>query len=155
MRAKFLDDDAVHFIAGRLFTHDGKQYFPGEPVDDARDWKNLESAVRSRHLWAVAEDPSALPLSMVKDVKALDFALTKLRADKYADDIAARDAEPEQEPGFDPTTHKISEVLDYLGLHPEEAEAVLERERASAKPRVRLITELEERLTAPEETIDV
>jgi hypothetical protein len=160
MRAKFLDHDAVHFIAGRVFVHDGKLIYPGEQVDDARDWKSLESAVRSRHLIPVAENPNELPVHMIKDVKEKSFTLARLNADSYTDMIAARDEQYEitqEQLARDkeyPGDHKISEILDYLDLHPEETATVLEREK-DGKKRVRLITELEERLTESEETIDV
>ncbi len=50
---------------------------------------------------------------------------------------------------YDPTDDRISEVLAHVDEHPEQAEEVLEKERRG-KARTRLITALEERLTAPE-----
>jgi hypothetical protein len=155
MRQKFLDHEAVHFIAGRIFSHGGKTYYPGEPVDDARDWKNLETSVRSRYLVAVTEDVDVLPPQIKKDVKSIDFAMYKLRADHYLPSIQARDTrQAELAKSFDPGEHTIAEIRNHLETYPDEAEQVLEREK-QGKNRVRLVTELEEQLTAPEEPIDV
>lgn len=155
MRQKFLDHEAVHFIAGRIFSHGGKTYYPGEPIDDARDWKNLETSVRARYLVAVAEDVDVLPPQIKKDVKSEEFAMYKLRADHYLPSIEARDARAaELVSTFVPLDHTIAEIRNYLEMHPAEAEQVLEQER-QGKNRVRLVTELEEQLTAPEESIDV
>jgi hypothetical protein len=153
---KFLNHDAVQFVAGRIFPHGGRTYYPGDLVEDARSWPNLESAVRSKYLWPVAEDLSEIPHRMQQDVKPMDQALSRLNADRYVDAVRVTQPEAEPEPeGYDPQGKKINDVLDYLSVNPAETEAVLERERSSKQPRVRLITALEERLTAPKETIDV
>ena len=155
MRQKFLDHEAVHFVAGRIFSHGGKTYYPGESVDDARDWKNLETSVRARYLVAVAEDVDVLPPQIKKDVKSIEFAMYKLRAESYQPSIQARDArQVELDATFVPLEHTIAEIRNYLNAHPDKAEQVLDQEK-QGKNRVRLVTELEEQLTAPEESIDV
>jgi hypothetical protein len=153
MVSTFLADDRIVFLAGRHFTHGGNPFVPGEEITNAREWHNLESAVRSRYLVPVVEDLSVLPLRLQKEVKVRSSVEEKLNYQHYL----ALKPEPvvEPEPVFDyPGDHKIAEILEYLDVHPEETHDVLERER-EGKNRVRLITELEERLTAPEETIDV
>jgi len=160
MRAKFLDHEAVHFVAGRIFIHDGQMVYPGEVVEDARDWRNLESMVRSRYFWPVAEDPSVLPHKLRKDVRPVAEIRAKVNAANYEDLIHDRDfvpePEPEQEdvPVIDPDW-TIKAMLDYLDEHPQEINNVLEVERANHN-RPRLVKKLEERLAVPnEEEIDV
>lgn len=153
MVSTFLADDRISFLAGRHFTHGGNLFVPGEEITNAREWRNLESAVRSRYLVPVVEDISVLPLRLQKEVKTRAWAEEKLNYQHY---LAIKpEPAPEPEPTFEyPGDHKIPEILEYLDLNPGETLEVLERER-EGKNRVRLITELEERLTAPEETIDV
>jgi hypothetical protein len=161
MATKFLDHEAVHFVAGRFFVHHGKQFFPGEVIEDARDWKNLESMVRSRWFIPVVEDQSVLPTRMQYEVKVLEDARARLNYSSYLADIESRDAEPEPEvepeeetSGFDPSW-TISKLMEYLEEHPQDIKLVLERERENQK-RPRLIKQLEERLAIPdEEEIDV
>lgn len=162
--AKFLDHEAVHFVAGRIFPHGGQIVYPGEVVEDAREWKNLESLVRSRYLLAVAEDPSVLPVGMRKDVKPVEHVRRKLNADSYLDAIQLRDgmAEPEVEPETqteETTTFSpdmtIKDLLGYLDEHPQDIKDVLQMERTNQN-RPRLVKKLEARLAVPnEEEIDV
>lgn len=159
MATKFLDHEAVHFVAGRIFIHDGKKYYPGEVIEDARSWKNLESMVRSRFFVAVSEDVSVLPPRLRKDVKTVEFARNKLSADRYQTAIEERDAEPVEVPDDEPAgvnpEWTIKQMLTYLDEHPQDIMVVLEVERSN-KNRPRLITKIEERLSVPiEEEIDV
>lgn len=158
MRAKFFDHEAVHFVAGRIFTHDGKKIFPGEVIEDAREWKNLEAVVRSRYLWPVAEDLSVLPTRMQKEVKSVEFAREKLRADRYLVDIEERDTTPEEPVEEEPVDFQPDwtnkQLKAYLDEHPQDIKKVLEFAKEQNRPR--LIKELEERLAVPdEEDIDV
>lgn len=150
---QYLNHEEISFVAGRVFKHDGVQFYPGDPVEDARSWGNLESAVRSRYLVAVTEDLGVIPHRLRGEVKEYNAAMVRLRAAQYVDAPREVAAPPEPTPEW-PGDHKIAEILEHLAIHPEETEAVLERER-EGKNRVRLVTELEERLTAPEETVDV
>lgn len=153
MARVFLADDRITFLAGRHFTHSGNLFVPGEEITNAREWPNLESAVRSRYLIPVVDDVSVIPSRYQKDVKSRAWAEEKLNLQHYL----ALKPEPAPEPEFTheyPGDHKIVEILEYLDINPDETMAVLERER-EGKNRVRLINELEDRLTAPKETIDV
>lgn len=162
MASKFLDHEAVHFVAGKIFPHGGQIFYPGEVVEDAREWKNLESLVRSHYLWPVAEDISVLPPQLQKSVRSVELARAKLNADSYLDAIQMRDgdSEPEQEvveeepAGVNPAW-TIKQMLTYLDEHPQDIKTVLEVERSNSN-RPRLIKKLEERLAVPnEEEIDV
>jgi hypothetical protein len=164
MRAKFLDHEAVHFVAGKIFPHDGKTVFPGEEVTDAREWRNLEALVRGRFLWPVAEDPSVLPAQMQREVRSVEVIRAKVNADSYLDKIQERDAEPEDleeeeapadEPVWINPEWTIKQMLTYLDEHPQDITIVLDVERSNHN-RPRLIKKLEERLAVPnEEEIDV
>lgn len=149
---RFLQDDRISFVAGRHFRTGGRPYIPGEEVPDARNWKNLESCVRSRYLIPVSDDVSELHPRFQRDVKNKEFMLDRLKFDPEKTWV-----EPEPEPEvleYNPDM-KIDDLLGYLDEHPQDVENVLAMEREH-KNRPRLISKLEERLTAPEEeTIDV
>lgn len=156
MATRFLCDDRIVFLAGRHFAHGGHRFVPGEEITNARQWPNLESAVRSRHLVAVADDLEQIPHLYRRDVKnraqmEAKLGLEQNLANKPADLPAPE--QPEQPSGLSPEM-TIKDILDYLGFHPEQTEGALEMER-HGKNRPRLIHELEERLTTPEEEIDV
>jgi len=149
---RFLDDDRVTFLAGRMFTHLGKKVLPGEEITDAREWRNLESMVRSRYMVAVTEDPSVLPPRIRKDVHERARTEDKLQAERWQQ-WRIDNPEPEPEPVVDPEELKIKEILAHLDEHPEDTESILELER-QGKNRSTLINELEERLTAPAQEME-
>lgn len=136
----------VKFMAGRPFTHDGDDYLPGDMVEPAKGWRNLESAIRSRHLIPVVDDIGDVPAYMQKEVKTVDFAHQKMgwvRSEgKESEEISSS---LEGEKILNPDIHTANEIYAYLNEHPEQTEDMLRIER-NGKNRVTVVAALEKRL---------
>lgn len=127
--------DGIYYVAGRDYILDGKQIRAGDVVENARELRNVESFVRSRHLILVVDNHNDVPVYYQKDVK-----LASLVEQKYGLKINRRDPED-----FAPEEHTIPEVLEFVEEHPELIEEVLEAEE-QGKDRVTLEAKLEEKL---------
>lgn len=145
----------IVFVAGRRFSYNGVTYDRGDVVPEARAWRNVEAAVRSRHVYLVVKDKNDVPVYFQKDVMTADLLEKKAKFTIKWPEPATETTEvvenPAEEPeGFDPAEHTIPEVLEYVGEDQGLAEAVLEAE-VEGKNRSTLVASLEELATAPEE----
>lgn len=126
----------VYYVAGRSYLLDGKQINPGDVVENAHELRNIESFVRSRHLILVVDNHNDVPVYYQKDVK-----LASLVEQKFGLKIK----HPEDPEDFAPEEHTIPEVLEFVEVHPELAEELLEAEE-QGKDRITLEAALEEKL---------
>lgn len=154
----------IYFVAGRHYVHDGVTYEPGDVVEGARTFRNVEAMVRSRHLIPVVDNHNDVPVYFQKDVKLASLVEEKFRFTIKHPDVApdSEDEEPVEDgledeqteevtEAYNPAEHTVPEVLEYVGNDKERAAAVLEAETSEGgKNRSTLTGALEELLTAPE-----
>ena len=101
--------DGVYYVAGRDYILDGRQVRAGDVVEGAKDLRNIESFVRSRHLIPVVDDLNDVPVYYQKDVKLASLVESKFKL------TINRCCEPEPEPEVEETEETPEET-------PEEAE---------------------------------
>lgn len=150
----------VEYYAGRYFTHDGVDYIPGQHMDQAkaRKFPNLEGVIRTRYLIPIAQDRHIIPRHMWGEAQAFETVLRKHQEKANSLNLPGLDTtftsssepDPNEQYLYDPAAHTVSEVLAYVDENPDETQRVLDAEQGG-KNRSTLVSELEERLTAPEE----
>lgn len=69
----------IYYVAGRRYAHNGVSYEPGDVVDGAHEFRNVEAMVRSRHLIPVVDDLNDVPVYYQKDVKTADLVELKFK----------------------------------------------------------------------------
>ena len=156
----------IYYVAGRSFVLNGEKITTGDVVEGAKDLRNIESFVRSRHLIPVVENLNDVPVYHQKNVKVADLVEQKFKL-KIKGRPEAVEPEVEEEPevteeepkteeveeapeeAYDPAEHTVPEVLEYVGDDQERAAAVLAAEE-QGKDRSTLTSALEELLTTPE-----
>lgn len=71
--------DSIYYVAGRRFVLNGKKYAIGDVVEGAKDLRNIESFVRSRHLIPVVNNLNDVPVYHQKNVKVAELVEKKFK----------------------------------------------------------------------------